>query len=448
MGVHYSPEEIEEGLTGRLPPGRVREILRHFLRGCPQCRAAAWPEGRSGLSRVTSGKSALPALPAALSAAYNAVLDRTEDFARRATGLPVAERETFRKALSFLQKGGDFLALPEAGIPLAGLGVCEALLSRSWALRYEDPRQMCELARAAVEITHDLDAEVLSPWTIADWAARAWGEMANALRVADRLREAKVAFEEAYGFFQKGSGEPRVLIRLLDLEASLLGTLREFRAALDRLAQLASLYRVAGEDHLAGRTLITQALYTYYQGSTEAAYALLEEGISLVDPDRDPSLLPVIAHNRLLILVECGRFPDAERLLADLRSHPESEGRIGLLKLRSLEGEIRYGLGDPASAEAAFREVREGFQELDMSFAAAIQGLFLAMALMRQGKTEAAVQETLTAATLFHSLSIHRELLGTVLLLQEVIEKGKMSLSLLETTARFLRRKQVELGIG
>src|SRR5579872_3264717 len=308
MGEHCSPQEIEEGLNGQLPAARSREIVRHLLRGCSSCQAVALATLEVDRPASVAG-TAHPAMPAAVSAAYNAVLDRCEDFARRASSLPVEEHETFRKAYSFLQKGGDFLALPEAvGLPLAGLGVCEALLARSWGLRYDDPRQMCELARAAVEITHHLDAEALTPWTRAEWAARAWGEMANALRVADRLREAKVAFEEAYAFFQKGSGDPGVLMRLLDLEASLLGTLREFRAALDRLAQLASLYRVAGEDHLAGRTLITQALYTYYQGSTEAAYALLEEGISLVDPELDPSLPSVIAHNRLLILVECGRY--------------------------------------------------------------------------------------------------------------------------------------------
>jgi tetratricopeptide (TPR) repeat protein len=235
--------------------------------------------------------------------------------------------------------------------------------------------------------------------------------------------------------------------RLLDLEASLLGTLRDFKVAQERLTLLVELYRSAGEDHLAGRALVTQALYTFYQGNTEAAYTLLQEGISLVDTNRDPSLLSVIAHNRLLILVECGRYREAKRLLFDLRSQRESEGRIARLKLRGIEGEIRYGLEEYASAEIIFREVREGFKEIGLSFACALEGLFLATALMRQGKTEESMKESLSSAGIFLSLNIHREILSTVLLLQEALERGQMSVTVLETTTRFLRRKQLELGI-
>jgi len=34
------------------------------------------------------------------------------------------------------------------------------------------------------------------------------------------------------------------------------------------------------------------------------------------------------------------------------------------LKLRSLEGEIRYSLGNSANAEIIFREARDGFKDL------------------------------------------------------------------------------------
>ena len=340
------------------------------------------------------------------------------------------------------------LALPEeAGLPLSGLGVCEALLARSWVLRYDDPRQMCKLAQAAVKLVHSLDSEALGPWTAADWAARTWGELANAFRVADRLRESEVAFGKAFDFLRRGSGDKRVLMRLLDLEASLLGAQRNLKAALERLSQLVNLYRAAGEEHLAGRTLITQALYTYYQGNTEEAYSLLKAGISVVDTARDPSLLPVIAHNRLLILVECGRYREAKRLIFETRSRGESEGRIARLKLRSVEGEICYGLGEYESAAIAFREARDGFKEMKMGFSCAVQGLFLAMVLLSQNKVEEAIQESLTSASLFLSLNIHRELLSTVLLLKEVLERDQVSVAVLESTARFLRRKYVELEV-
>ncbi len=41
-----------------------------------------------------------------------------------------------------------------------GLGVYEALLARSWAVRFDNPREMCHLARVAVDVAERLDPEV------------------------------------------------------------------------------------------------------------------------------------------------------------------------------------------------------------------------------------------------------------------------------------------------
>lgn len=440
MGEHYSLEEIEEGLSGRVPAEKSREILRHLLRGCPECQAATRSERRS----LTAPQSEIPP---DLSAAYNLVLDRAEDFARRSVSLPAGERKRFRKALALLESGDGVLALTESGnMVLQGLGVYEALLARSWAVRYDNPREMCHLAKVAVEMAHGMTSNTCLAWGSADYAARAWGELANAYRVANRYRESEKAFGKAYEFFRYGSNDRRLLMRLMDLEASLLGTLREFDLALERLASLSNLYRAAGETHLAGRTLITKALYIYYRGDNEEAYKTIKEGLDLIDEDRDPSLMTVAAHNHLLILVDCGEFPEAKKLLFKSRSKPANQGRIARLKLRGIEGEIHYGLGKFTSAEIAFREVREGFKEAGLTFACALEGLFLATALMRQGRDAEAIAESLASAALFLSLKIHRELIGTVLFLQDALENQQATISLLENTARYLRRKNLLLG--
>jgi hypothetical protein len=96
MGEHYSPEEIEQGLSGA-DEERSKEIVRHLLSGCPQCRATVQQRRYELRKRAGSG------LPPDLSAAYNTVLERAEDFARRAAILPPGERKRFRKALSLLQ---------------------------------------------------------------------------------------------------------------------------------------------------------------------------------------------------------------------------------------------------------------------------------------------------------------------------------------------------------
>jgi len=199
---------------------------------------------------------------------------------------------------------------------------------------------MCHLAKVAVEVAHRLDSGKHAAWKRADHAARAWGELANALRVADRLREAEQAFGRAYEFFRQGTQDRRLLMRLLDLEASLLGTRREFRRALERLTTLASMYRGAGETHLTGRTLITKSLYLYYEGKSHEAYRTLEDGLGLIDKDRDPSLLATAVLNQLLLLVDCEQFTEARIFLFNHRAQINQTGRITALKLRGTEGRI------------------------------------------------------------------------------------------------------------
>lgn len=434
MGEHGSPEEIEEGLSGRLDGERSREIVRHLLNGCLHCQTAAQQ------SLYELSKAAVSPLPPALSAAYDTVLGRAGDFARRAATLPPEERDRFREALALLERGGGDLEI-------AGLGVYEALLARSWALRYENPREMCRLARMAVEVAHGFDSGEHGPWKVADHAARAWGELANAYRVADRLRKAEQAFGKAYEFFRAGSRDRRLLMRLLDLEASLLGTLREFDRALERLTTLTAMYRAAGETHLVGRTLITKALYLYYRGDSHEAYKTLNEGAGLIDRERDPTLLYVIAFNRLLLMVDCGQYRDARYFLFKNRIYLNGAGGAARVKLRWIEGLINYGNGDLEVAEISFRAAKKGFQEAEMAFASALAGLDLALTLLRQGRMEEAIREGLESTAMFFSLRIDRELLGSFVFLEEAFRNQALNLADLEETARYLRRMQIVLGI-
>jgi tetratricopeptide (TPR) repeat protein len=442
MGEHFSSEEIEEGLSGRLDSKRSKEIVRHLLSGCTQCQAAA-QQRRYKLSPA-AGSVPSPAV----SVAYNTVLDKAEEFARRAVILPPGERKRFRKALSLLEKGGGVVVLAHKGdLEVEGLGVYEALLAKSWALRHENPREMCHLAKAAVEVAHELDSGKYTAWKRADYAARAWGELANSYRVADRFREAEQAFGRAYAFFNKGSRDRRLLIRLLDLEASLLGARGEFGRALERLTTLSAMYRAAGEIHLAGRTLITKALYLYYKGDSYEAYRTLEEGLGLIDKDRDPSLIGTAVLNQILLLEDTGRFTEARIFLFNYRAQINQVGYITALRLRGIEGRIHYGMGMFESAERDFRAAREGFREEGMSFTCALIGLEIALTLLRQGLTPKAIQEGLASAQMFLSLNIGRELLGSFLFLEEAFKSEILNLADLEETARYLRRMQSQLGI-
>jgi tetratricopeptide (TPR) repeat protein len=236
-------------------------------------------------------------------------------------------------------------------------------------------------------------------------------------------------------------------MRLLDLEASLLGAIREFDLALARLSSLVELYRVAGEAHMAGRTLITKSLYLYYKGDSPEAFQALTDGLGMVDKDRDPLLMTATAFNHLLLMEDCGRFREARTFLFKNRAQLSGAGHIQTTKLRWIEGRISYGMEELESAEISFREVQSVFKDARLDFACALSGLDLAMTLMRQGRAEEAIQEGLESTAMFVSMNIHREIIGSVLFLEEAFRARTASLSLLESTVRFLRRKQIELGI-
>src|SRR6185369_13784444 len=103
------------------------------------------------------------------------------------------------------------------------------------------------------------------------------------------------------------------------------------------------------------------------------------------------------------------------------------------------------GLGELVSAEIAFREAKEGLVKDGMSFLAALITLELGMVLLSQGRVEEAEREVNEAREIFLSLEIYRELLGSVLYLEECFRRREATAELMESTIAFLRRRALEI---
>jgi tetratricopeptide (TPR) repeat protein len=364
--------------------------------------------------------------------------------ARALAKLSLRERAHYRRARKLL-KEGSVQAIPKAGMCVSGRGVYEALLAHSWSIRFDDPDEMVRLAGIALGMSQSL-ASRKHTRSAADLQARAWGELANAYRAADRLRSAQTAFGEAYAFLKRGTGDPYLQARLFDLDASLLGTLREFPMALLRLNSLSNLYLDLGETHLAGRALITSALYTFYNGEAETATKINQRGTNLIDQSKDPGLFMLTLHNHLLFLVDLKLYPKAMRLLFDNRRYLIYQDRISALRLRGIEGRISYGIGNLPSAEIAFREVKEGFSLAGMSFHTAILSLELAMVLRSLNRIDEALREVIAARDIFLSFEIYREYLGSVIFLEESFRRGEATAELIEATVAQINRKWLQIG--
>lgn len=355
------------------------------------------------------------------------------------------EHARYRQARLLLASGGGVRALVSKDVPLAGFGVFEALLAQSWAIRYVSPEDMLRLTQAALDVARDLDPRRCGARRVADLQARAWGELANAHRAADHLRMAQQAFGQAYALLEKGSGDPYLKARLFELEASLMGTWREFPIALHRLKSLSKLYRDLDEIHLAGRALITHALYTAYSGQAEEAVQVNVEGLAMIDRQRDPVLYMMAIHNHLFFLVELGHCGQAKRALFENRRYLIYGKGIGALRFRDLEGRISYGLAELESAEIAFRETKAGLAEIGKSFFFALVCLELAMVLLRQDRVAEAEEEVLLARDLFFSQEVYREYVGATIYLVDCFQRQEATAEIIEITLAHLRRKELQI---
>lgn len=367
---------------------------------------------------------------AAIDRAFLAVLRQSEE----------TREERKREALALLA-ASSLEGLPEVPPHLRGLPLFEALLERSWSLRHESPEEMVRAADLAREVAERFDPKAFLEESVEDLQCRAWIELGNAYRVADRFADAERALGQATDLFLTGTRDELLAARLFDVQASLLGASRRFDLAATSLDLVFAIYRRRGNEHLAGRALISKGIYLGYQGEAEEAINLMGQGLALITEDRDPQLVYLAHHNQARLLLDCGRPKEALKALWKLKVRRlDVGGRVNELKVRWLEGQIYAGLNDLDRAEIALRTVQQGFEEAGLVYKAALAGLELAAVLLRKNETPEAADRVVTSASVFLSLGIAREASASVLLLQKAFEKQKLELALLEYVIGQLRR--------
>jgi hypothetical protein len=427
---HPTHDELGAFFRGDLPAGRIRAVVLHLVKGCATCRAHAEP-----FYQTMTGRGG-PALTAEEEASYDAAI------ARSFRAVAEKQRQAADAALSLLTPG-ELAALRAPSLPLDDLALFETFLQRSWALRYDDPARMVQFAQFAVFVASNLNPLLYGGKRVLDLRCRAWTELSNAQRVADDLDEAEDSLARAAGLFLRGSRAPLLGARLYDVYASLCADRRRFDLALEAIEVLHTFHLERGDLHLAGRALISRGIYTGYRGEQEEAIGLLEQGLSMIDDQREPGLALVAVHSQLCFLVEIGRFDEARDLLARRRGRCEQmAGRVSRVKMCWLQGRIHLGLGELESAEALLLEAKKGFEAVGLGYNAALVSLDLATVHLRQGCAAAAEWVAREAIAVFRALHVHREALAAVLLLEGAVQSGATTAAFLAEVSDFLRRAE------
>jgi tetratricopeptide (TPR) repeat protein len=434
LSEHPTPADLEAFLEDRLEPARVPSLVAHLMQGCERCCLYLAPRLGEVLEELV-----VPETATADCDLYDAAVNQAVEAVLLHGPLALERTRKLRKALALLtERGMDGLNHRRFGLYAS----VEALLARSWQLRHENPEQMVYLAYFATSLSSRLEREGFTPQQAKDFQARAMGEYANALRVADRLAEAEDHLREAFQLAALGTGDSAVELRLRDLKASLLGTQHRYPEAIQLLDHLYAVRLVQADQRGAGRTLIKKGLYVGYSGDAEEALALLEKGSAMLDSNRDSGMVRLAIHNRLHFLVEDARLEGAMTLLEQHRDLLRTGGQLDRCKLLDTESRICAGFGFVELAEQGFRDAKAWFLSLRVDGHAALTALDLATVLMRQGKASEARKAAAEALQVFTRLRIPDTQVEALLVLAEALRSELLSAGLLQSIAEFFRRAE------
>lgn len=327
-------------------------------------------------------------------------------------------------------------------------GVLEKLLEKSWAQRFQSPDIAERLAELALLVADRLDAALYGRGSIEDLRARAWGYIGNARRLRADLAGATQAFATAFLRLRHGTREPVEHGVLLDLQASLRRAQRRFDDALRLLWRAFHLFESVGDNHRAGRTLLSIEIVLTYAGQPEKGTPLLYRAVELIDSSQDPGLLLCAWHNLIDGLADAGRHLEARRLLSRVRPlyvrFPELAGS----RREWLTGKIALGLRQDEEAEALFIKARSGFLAEDAPYEAALVSLELSTLYALQGRTREMKRIAAEMVPFFSSRQIHREAAAALTYWKQAVDTDTAGLDLATRLLYFLKGARYDLNLS
>jgi tetratricopeptide (TPR) repeat protein len=317
----------------------------------------------------------------------------------------------------------------------------QLLLRRSREQNFQDASLGESLALLALEVLEHLDVSYYGRESVEDLRARAWGYVANSRRIKADLRGAEQAFALSFAALARGTREPMERAVLLDLRASLLRAQRHFCEALRLLRRAIVVFRQLGEQHRAGRSLLSMSTVHHVAGEPEKAIPILYQALELIDPAREPRLLLVAWHNLTDDLAETGQFMEAQKLLVKARAlyqrFPQPWSRNPRIWV---EGKIARGLGQEGDAEALFLRARDGFLAEDAAYDTALVSLDLAALFAKQGRVKEVKRTAEEMMPIFSSRQIHREALAALIFWKQAVDAERAGTELVSGVAAFLKR--------
>ncbi len=318
--------------------------------------------------------------------------------------------------------------------------LCQLLKKESHQILFREPRRGVEIAMLALQIAEGPLLKVASEALLNDLKGSCWTYLGNAHRAIAQFAEAEDAFAVAQRLLRQGTGDPLEAARLAEWKATLRTKQRRFDEATVLFDRAIKTFLSVGDRHAAGSAMLGQAVVASDLGEAQESIRLKKRAVEFLDAERDPRLCTIARHNLAGDLANLGAFADARQEVKALRAaHAKLGDTINLIRLRSLEGEIAFGLGEFDQAIAMKYEVRDAFASHGMMFDVAGVTLDLAAYHLRLNQIPETKRLASESLPLFHSLGIHREAITAFLVFQEAAEREAATVELVREIATYLR---------
>ncbi len=416
---------------GETNPAERRKVLKHLLSGCESCRATVAPKIRLIHDNRPSEFS------------ISRVLANVADLERQMNQERTLAAEQFREFLR--HPSARQWTLVRNSARYDSWSFCELLLDAGFEAIFDDPHRSLDLCRMGVAIAERLSCESYGERAVADLRARAWGRTANSLRATSDLAGADQALATAARHLKSGSGEPLEEAEHLYFTASLHRAERRLEEALRTIHRSRRIYRMVGDTHLEGRSLMCEAAIRDLRGEIEESVTCCRLARQQVDPERNRRLAIAAHHNLVWQLMCAGRAEEAMTELEALRpAYHEFDDRMLLLKLRWMEARLAKDLGRPEESERAFREAHEGFVEARIPYEAASVALDLAVLLAEQGRGQELKRLAAELIAVFRSLGVAREAFAALTMFERFAQADTVTVSLLVRLSQYFAQARTQ----
>ncbi|HEX5720892.1 MAG TPA: tetratricopeptide repeat protein [Thermoanaerobaculia bacterium] len=403
--------------TGTAP--RNTRLVRHLLAACAPCQenlrtaASSSPEAYDYGTSFADAEQSLAAFLAK---------DRTsevsaEDLLAELTQLPPAVQ--VERVVSGRYAVPSFV---------------KYLIDASHGVRYQDPARMLHFANLARLAAQACPVEAVgSEPRQADLRAQAWRQYGNSLRVLGHLGEAEEAISVARRHLEEGTRDPLLRARFCTQAVSLRLAQRQFDKAIELAEEAGQIYTDLEDDHAFASTLVQKAIACLYAGEGEESVQILNRAIPLIEAERDPNLLLSACHNLVRSYIELGRPEQALSLYSETRDlYRRSKDPLLKLRLAWQEGLLLRDLGHLRASETILLDARQGFVDRELFYEAALISLDLAAVYVKLQAESQLKQTVAETVPIFRSLGVERELLGSLLQLQQPPHQNRQTLALLQ----------------